>query len=57
MVAELHRELGFRKLHVVAHSMGGLVARDSYMNECVREAGWTVISMQFDSKRIFAWQQ
>ena len=28
MVAELHRELGFRKLHVVAHSMGGLVARD-----------------------------
>ena len=28
MIAELHRELGFRKLYVVAHSMGGLVARD-----------------------------
>ncbi|NML43184.1 alpha/beta hydrolase [Ramlibacter sp. G-1-2-2] len=33
LLNELQRQYGFRELHVVAHSMGGLVAR-SYLNEC-----------------------
>ena len=33
MLNELQREYRFQELHVVAHSMGGLVAR-SFLNEC-----------------------
>jgi pimeloyl-ACP methyl ester carboxylesterase len=41
MLNELWRQHRFRELHVVAHSMGGLVAR-SFINECRKqdEFGW-----------------
>lgn len=35
MIEVLHRQLDFDELHVVAHSMGGLVSRDA-LNDCVR---------------------
>lgn len=35
MMTELHHRFPFRKLHIVAHSMGGLVSR-SYLNVCAK---------------------
>ena len=38
LLAELRHQYGFRNLHIVAHSMGGLVIRE-YLAECARSRG------------------
>lgn len=35
MMTELHQRYGFEQLHIVAHSMGGLVSR-SYISACIK---------------------
>ena len=37
LVEEVRREFGFKKIHLIAHSMGGLVAR-SYLARCQEQA-------------------